>query len=72
VYKSNNSSFGSSSGSGSFNKYGSGSSKDSPVKVGEKLKILLNKETALRALAGLWSLFQTQRSTIQLRLKSRR
>jgi predicted RNA-binding protein with TRAM domain len=39
VYKSNNSSFGSSSGSGSFNKYGSGSSKDSPVKVGEKYDV---------------------------------
>jgi len=37
VYKSNNSSFGSSSSS--FGSYGSGSSKDSPVKVGEKYDV---------------------------------
>ncbi len=37
MYKSNNSSFGSSSSS--FGSYGSGSSKDSPVKVGEKYDV---------------------------------
>ena len=39
MYRSNKSSFGSSSSSGSFNKYGSGSFNDSPVEVGSQYDV---------------------------------
>ena len=71
MYKSNNSSFGS-----SFGSYGSGSSNDSPVNVGTQYDVKI-EDTArqgdgIARISGLVILFQTQRSTIQLRLKSRR